>query len=70
MKKAGIKPWEGIIVENAPLGVRAGVAAKVFTIAVNTGPLPTKTLADEGASLIFGKMTDLRDEWENFIKSF
>ncbi|MCD8291636.1 MAG: HAD hydrolase-like protein [Prevotella sp.] len=70
MKKAGIEPWEGVIVENAPLGVRAGVAAKVFTIAVNTGPLPDKTLADEGASLIFSKMTDLRDEWENFMKCF
>ncbi|MCD8297228.1 MAG: HAD hydrolase-like protein [Prevotella sp.] len=68
MRKAGIEPWEGIIVENAPLGVRAGVAARVFTIAVNTGPLPDKVLADEGANLIFGKMTDLRDEWENFYE--
>ena len=45
-------PWEAIVVENAPLGVRAGVAANVFTVAVNTGPLPQKMLADEGANLI------------------
>ncbi len=70
MRKAGIQPWEGIIVENAPLGVRAGVAAKVFTIAVNTGPLPEKALADEGANIIFPKMTDLRDKWELLMQDF
>lgn len=69
MKKAGIEPWEGIVVENAPLGVRAGVAANIFTIAVNTGPLPDSMLAGEGANLIFKKMTDLRDAWEEIIKS-
>lgn len=63
MKKAGIQPWEGIVVENAPLGVRAGVAAKMFTIAVNTGPLPDEMLLDEGANLLFHKMTDLENEW-------
>lgn len=70
MKKAGIEPWEGIVVENAPLGVRAGVAANIFTIAVNTGPLPDKMLADEGANLIFDRMTDLRDSWEELKQSW
>lgn len=64
MKKAGIEPWEGIVVENAPLGVRAAVAAKIFTVAVNTGPLPDKTLADEGADFIFPDMPEFRDAWE------
>ena len=64
MKKAGIQPWEGIDVENAPLGVRAGVAARQFTIAVNTGPLPDSMLTDEGANLLFHRMTDLEREWE------
>ena len=63
MKKAGIKPWEGIVVENAPLGVRAAVAANIFTVAVNTGPLPDKMLSDEGANVIFPDMPSFRDEW-------
>lgn len=63
-KMGGLQPWEAIIVENAPLGVRAGVAAQVFTIAVNTGPLPDEALTQEGAHLIFPKMTDLSNSWK------
>lgn len=65
MKKAGIHPWEGIVVENAPLGVRAGVAAKLFTIAVNTGPLPDNMLIDEGSNILFHRMTDLESAWNS-----
>ena len=32
--------WQGIVVENAPLGVRAGSAANIFTVGINSGPLP------------------------------
>lgn len=65
LEKAQVNPWEAIVVENAPLGVRSAVAARIFTIAVNTGPLPNKMLLDEGANLIFSKMTDLCQQWEN-----
>ena len=64
LEKAGVEPWEAIVIENAPLGVRAGVAAKIFTIAVNTGPLPPKALLDEGANLLFPSMLGLADSWE------
>ena len=64
LAKAGIKPCEGIVVENAPLGVRAAVAAGIFTVAVNTGPLPDKALADEGADLISPDMKEAK----NFFK--
>ena len=47
-----------MVIENAPLGVRAGVAARIFTVAVNSGPLPDSALTDEGADLIFSNMTD------------
>lgn len=56
---AGVEPWEAIVVENAPLGVRAAVAARIFTVAVNTGPLPDGALLDEGADLIFPSMQAL-----------
>ncbi len=54
-----------IVVENAPLGVQAGVAAGVFTIAVNTGPLPDDALLSQGANLLFHSMQEFCDEWEN-----
>ena len=59
-----------IVVENAPLGVQAGVAAGVFTIAVNTGPLPDDALLSQGANLLFHSMQELCDEWENFYQMF
>ena len=68
MQKAGVEPWEAIVVENAPLGVRSAVAANIFTIGVNTGPLPNSMLTDEGASLVFNKMQDLADSWEQINK--
>jgi len=64
LKKAGsLNPWEALVVENAPLGVRAGAAAAIFTIAVNTGPLPMQVLAEAGADVCLDRMTDLSDGW-------
>lgn len=59
-----LKPCNFIVVENAPLGVQAGVAAGVFTIAVNTGPLPDEALLSQGANLLFHSMQEFCDEWE------
>lgn len=65
LQRAGnLQPWEAIVVENAPLGVRAGVAAGIFTVAVNSGPLPDEALANEGANLVFPKMTAFVQNWE------
>ena len=69
LEKAGkLSSAEGIVVENAPLGVRAGVAAQIFTIAVNSGPLPDDALTKEGANLIFNNMTDLLMAWDGIVK--
>lgn len=68
LKKAGIAPNEAVVVENAPLGVKAGVAAGIFTIAVNTGPLPDSALLDEGANLLFGSMQEFSEKWDNLRK--
>lgn len=67
LAKAGVEPWEAVVVENAPLGVRAAVAARIFTVAVNTGPLSDTALTDEGANIVFSRMTDFRDNWENLL---
>ncbi len=64
LEKGNLKPNEAIVIENAPLGVRAGVAAGVFTIAVNTGPLKDEVLLNEGANLLFPSMQAFCNHWE------
>ena len=49
------------VIENAPLGVRAGKAAGLYTIAVNTGPLADAALWNEGADQVFANMKELLD---------
>ena len=68
LRKAGnLQPNEGIVVENAPLGVRAGVSAGIFTVAINSGPLPDTSLLDEGANVLYDTMTQLVDDWDNYV---
>ena len=59
LQKAGIKPEEGIVVENAPLGVEAAHAAGIFTIAANTGPLDDAILKNAGADIVLPGMMDV-----------
>lgn len=61
LKKAGVSKDEAFVVENAPLGVRAGKAAGLFTIAVTTGPIPREAFVREGADLIFPSMEAFAD---------
>jgi HAD superfamily hydrolase (TIGR01509 family) len=63
LKKAGIQASEAIVIENAPLGIQAARAADIFTIAVNTGPLPDHILLDAGADLLFPNMPALAEVW-------
>ncbi|WP_308594602.1 HAD-IA family hydrolase [uncultured Parabacteroides sp.] len=69
LKKAGVNPHEAFVVENAPMGVQAGVAAGIFTIAVNTGPLDDRVLLDAGADLLYPNMTALAEDWNNLMKA-
>ena len=64
LQKGGLRAEECVVVENAPLGVRAAKAAGIFTIAVNTGPLPDEALINEGADLLLPSMLALCDVWE------
>ena len=59
LQKAGIKPEEGIVIENAPLGVQSGHAAGIFTIAANTGPLADEVLKKAGADVVLPGMMDV-----------
>lgn len=69
LARAGVRPWEAMVVENAPLGVRAGVAAGIFTLAVNTGPLDDRVLLDAGADWLFPSMQALADGWAGFFEA-
>lgn len=62
LQRLDAKAEETVVVENAPLGVMAGKAAGIFTLAVNTGPLPEATFVKAGASKIFRSMKEA-EEW-------
>lgn len=55
LEKAGVKAEEAVVIENAPLGVRAAKAAGIFTIAWMTGPIPRDAFEAEKADLILGR---------------
>lgn len=70
LEKAGITAGEAIVVENAPLGIQSAVAAGIYTIAVNTGPLPDSILSEAGANIIFPSMTALAENPDIFHTIF
>jgi len=59
-ERTGFPKGECCIVENAPLGCRAGKASEIFTVGVNTGVLTRDDLSDAGASVVF-------DDMESFL---
>lgn len=61
LEKAAVPAEAAFVVENAPMGVEAAVAAGIFTIAVNTGLLPDSALSDRGAHLVFPSMSALAE---------
>ena len=69
MERCATLPWETIVVENAPLGVQAGHAAKAFTFGVNTGPLPDDQLWEAGADCVLPSMNELCARWKRLFVS-
>lgn len=70
LERADVKANEAIVIENAPLGVEAGAAAGIFTVAVNTGPVPAQSLYDAGANIVFDDMPTFAAEVDSFIHAF
>lgn len=66
LQKLSVEPYEAIVVENAPLGIRAGVSAGVFTVGVNTGILSNSDLEEAGANLVFDNMAQLLEAMKQF----
>mgnify|MGYP001310791217 CR=1 FL=1 len=69
LKKAGVPPWEAIVIENAPLGIEAAAAAGIFTIAINTGILENEILEKAGANLVLSGMEELYQKWDSILKA-
>lgn len=69
LERGDLRPWEAIVVENAPLGVEAAHTAGIFTIAVNTGPLNDLLLHEAGADLLFSDMPALCNQWKKIRES-
>jgi HAD superfamily hydrolase (TIGR01509 family) len=63
---SGFKAEECLVVENAPLGVKAAKAAGITTIAVNTGVLEDVVLANEGADIVLPNTKSLYP----YVKSY
>lgn len=61
MQKAGVDAASCIVIENAPLGVRAGSAAGCFTVGVTTGPIPEKDMLENGADIVYPTMRAFAD---------
>lgn len=69
LKKGGnLQPNQALVIENAPLGIEAAVGAGIFTIAVNTGPLPDAVLSEAGASVVYDSMTSLLAELPGILR--
>lgn len=64
LKKMNVLPNQAIVVENAPLGAKAGSAAAVFTVAVNTGPIDREILYENGADIVFDSMGEFLENFD------
>lgn len=62
LREGGIKADEAVVVENAPLEVKAGHSVGIFTTAVNMGPLNGQALLDTGVDLLLPPMRALSDQ--------
>jgi beta-phosphoglucomutase-like phosphatase (HAD superfamily) len=67
LKKACVTADEAFAVENAPMGIQSAVAAGIYTIAVNTGPLPDRVLSNAGANIVLPSMTALSENLDALL---
>lgn len=69
-EKVGCRPEECIVIENAPLGIKAGKAAGCFVIGITTGPIPADKMKEAGADLVFSSMTEFANTLPELIEAF
>lgn len=69
MEKAGVSPFESIVIENAPLGVEAGHRSGAFTVGITTGPIPRRAMIDAGADLVFDSMPEFAESLPRLLET-
>jgi len=67
LKKGRLQPEEAMVVENAPLGIESGRAAGIYTIAVNTGPLPNRILEESGAQIVYPSLQAFASDLDRLV---
>ena len=67
LEKGNLLPAEAIVIENAPLGIKSARAAGIYTVAVNTGPLPDSVLWEAGANTVYPAMGVLAENIEELM---
>ena len=70
LKKAGVGAGQAVVVENAPLGIEAGKAAGIFTVAVNTGILEDEVLTGAGCDVLLHSMAELAEVWPQIASPY
>lgn len=68
LTKANTEADSTIVIENAPLGVKAGSAAKCFTIGITTGPIPEDVMLEYGADIVYPTMEAFADALPKIIE--
>ena len=69
MRKAGCTAEQCIVIENAPLGIRAGKAAGCFVIGITTGPIPREKMFEAGADIVFDSMEQFADALPQLLET-
>lgn len=69
LERAGCKSNEAIVVENAPMGVQSAIAAKIYTIGINTGILKPEELSSRGAGMVFDDTILFAEKWMKILNS-
>lgn len=68
LEKAHAKAANAIVIENAPLGVKAGNTSKCFTVGITTGPIPENVMYEHGADIVFPSMSEFADALPEIIQ--
>lgn len=66
-RKAGVPAERAIVIENAPLGVKAGSASGSFTVGVTTGPIPENVMYAHGADIVYPSMRSFAEALPRLI---
>ena len=69
MEIAGVKPNEAIVIENAPLGIKSGADAGIFTVGITTGPIKSEKMLQAGANILYNSMEEFSNDLQNLIKA-